>query len=145
MGRILAVDYGLKRIGLAVSDETQTVAQGLKTLDCGRKTPADVIDDIKRVASNCEAELIILGYPLSLSGKPTARSKEVDAFRALLEDSIDVPVELVDERYTTALAHRYIEEGGKKARADRQPIDMVSAVIMLEDYLGTGERDLAGE
>lgn len=135
MGRILAIDYGARRIGLAVSDETQTIAQGLKTLRCAPDGMAEAIADIGRIAQNCEVELIILGYPLSLSGKPSTRGKEVDAFRSALEDAVNIPLELVDERYTTALAHRYVEEGGRKARPDRQPIDMVAAVILLEDYI----------
>ena len=135
MGRILAIDYGARRIGLAVSDETQTIAQGLKTFDCAEKGLPGALAEIGRIAQNCEVELIILGYPLSLSGKPSTRGKEVDTFRAALEDALNIPVELVDERFTTALAHRYAEEGGRKARADRQPIDMIAAVILLEDYL----------
>jgi putative Holliday junction resolvase len=139
MNRILAIDYGMRRIGLAISDETRTIAQGLKTIDCAVKGASGALAEITGIVSGHEVGLIILGYPTSMNGKPSTRGNEVEVFKATLEKAIKVPIELVDERFTTALAHRYIGEAGKKVRPDRQPVDMVAATVLLEDYLQSEE------
>jgi putative Holliday junction resolvase len=139
MGRILAIDYGERRIGLAISDETRTIAQGLRTIDAGPRTanpgPRVALEQIAEIVRQNDVELIILGYPTSMNGKPSTRGNEVEGFQALLEKAVKVPIELVDERFTTALANRYLGEGHKKVRPDKQPVDIVAATILLEDYL----------
>ena len=139
MSRILAIDYGERRIGLAISDETRTIAQGLTVLDCGvRSTENGVgtaVEQIAEIVVEREVGHIILGYPTSMSGKPSTRGNEVEAFRAELQKKGHVPVELVDERFTTALAERYLGEAYSKVRPDKQPVDMVAATVLLEDYL----------
>lgn len=139
MSRILAIDYGERRIGLAVSDETRTIAQGLtvincevRSANCGLGTP---VEQIAEIVVEKEVGHIILGYPTSMSGKPSTRGNAVEAFRAELQKKGHVPVKLVDERFTTALAERYLGEVYNKVRPDKQPVDMVAATVLLEDYL----------
>lgn len=139
MSRILAIDFGERRIGLAISDETRTIAQGLAVLDCGARSancgPGVAIEQIAEIVVEREVGHIILGYPTSLSGKPSTRGNEVEAFKTELQKKAHVPVELVDERFTTALALRYLSETHKNVRPDKQPVDMVAATVLLEDYL----------
>jgi putative Holliday junction resolvase len=139
MSRILAIDYGARRIGLAVSDETRTIAQGLTVLDCGVRNASSrveaALEQIAEIVVEKEVGHIILGYPMSMSGKPSTRGDEVEAFQAELGKKAHVPVELVDERFTTALAERYLSETHKRVRPDKQPVDMVAATVLLEDYL----------
>ena len=164
MSRILAIDFGERRIGLAISDETRTIAQGLAVLDCGARSAkrgqgsrnqgiresrsqeepkssnprvleSCFLEQIAEIVVEKEVGHIILGYPTSMSGKPSTRGNEVEAFKAELQKKAHVPVELVDERFTTALALRYLGETHKKVRPDKQPVDMVAATVLLEDYL----------
>jgi putative Holliday junction resolvase len=139
MSRILAIDFGERRIGLAISDETRTIAQGLTVLDCGVRSAncgvGTAVEQIAEIVVEREVGHIILGYPTSMSGKPSTRGNEVEAFKTELQKNAHVPVELVDERFTTALAHRYLSETHKKVRPDKQPVDMVAATVLLEDYL----------
>jgi putative Holliday junction resolvase len=148
MGRILCIDYGERRIGLALSDETKTIAQGLATLlvqvksqksrsksQDGRTGASDACAAIARIVAEQEVERIILGNPLSQQGGETRRSEQVREFKAALEKAVNVPIELVDERFTTVLARQYLSESYSKVRAQKHPVDKVAAVILLEDYL----------
>lgn len=139
MGRVLCIDYGTRRIGLAVSDETQTIAQGLPTIDC-RLPNADcrmkeVATRIAAIVREREVESVILGHPISLSGKPSTRSRRVLEFKHALEKALTVPLMLVDERFTTVLARQYLGEAYRRVRAQKHPVDKVAAVVLLEDYL----------
>ena len=154
MGRILCIDYGTKRIGLAISDETRTIARGLDTLTVTaehldrRETPysravsakgppefTQVLAAIARIVAEQEVERIILGYPLSQAGNPTQRSRQVEEFKAMLTRAVSVPIELVDERFSSVLARQYLSEAYRNVRAQRHPVDKVAAVVILEDYL----------
>lgn len=143
MGRILAVDYGQRRLGLALSDETQTIAQGLKTLE--GMNPAQMIEAISAIVRQQAVEEIIIGHPISQSGRPTRRSREVEEFRQALSRQVTVPVKLVDERFTTALAQRYLSEIHRRVSAAQHPMDKVAATILLQDYLEWRRNRAAGE
>jgi putative Holliday junction resolvase len=134
MGRILAIDYGERRTGLALSDETRTIAQPHAILESGTGT-SGLCRKIIEMVGRYEVDRIILGYPYGRTGRPSRRGHGIEAFRAELARLTPVPIELVDERFTTALAHRYLGEHHHRVRPDRLPVDKVAAVILLEDYL----------
>ncbi len=142
MSRILCLDYGERRTGVAVSDETGTIARGLSTIAC--RSDTELLNAVQQLVADYAIAEIVLGLPLSLSGKPSARSEKVKAFAARLTQSTGIRVTLVDERLTTAMANRALsetqqpEQSREKRRVRSRPrgdADRVAATIILEDYL----------
>lgn len=132
-GRILAIDYGERRIGLALSDELGIIASGGGTLpNDGHTFPS--IGSL--VTSHCVSKIIV-GYPLTLKGEEGDAARMVHRFVEVLRDRVSVPVELVDERFTSSIAERTIRELGvsRKKRRDKGKIDEIAAVILLQGYL----------
>jgi putative Holliday junction resolvase len=136
-GRIMAIDYGLSRVGLALSDPTQTLASSLKTVKNGanevrrERCLAEVAD----AAADNDVSLVVIGLPLRTDGKPGNMASAVEAFAADLRNRLDIPVVLFDERYTTKIASRYLTEIGISAKKQRAIIDERSAELLLQDYL----------
>lgn len=133
MGRILAIDYGQKRTGIAVTDSLKLIAGGLTTL-----RTQDVIPFLKEYVRKEYVELFILGDPKNMNYTPSENSKRVLDFKKKLEQEIDtVKIVLVDERFTSVLAHLAIRESGlkKKARQNKELVDEISATILLQSYL----------
>jgi putative pre-16S rRNA nuclease len=143
-GRILAIDYGLRRIGLAVSDALGLTAQGLPTLERGgiRK----VVEQIRELAAEYSVEKVIVGNPVGHTGGETAMSKRVAEFATRLRTVLECPVVLWDERLTSAEANRMLRSAGLSIEKRRQAADRVSAVLLLQNYLDrlACERDRAG-
>ena len=137
-GRILAVDYGEKRIGLAVSDPTGTVASpaGFIMRRAGKRPP---IAEIVRRAEEHEARAFVLGLPLNDLGNETPRSEEVRRIGAELERRTGYPVSFVDERYTTAAALRTVREMGGTTRGRKGDVDALAATILLQHALRLAE------
>jgi putative Holliday junction resolvase len=133
-GRVLAVDYGEKRIGLAVSDPTRTVATpaGHIARRAGKRPP---IAEIIRRAEEYEARAFVLGLPLDDRGDDTPRSEEVRRIGAELERRTGCPVSFVDERYTTAAALRTVREMGGTTRGRKGDVDALAATILLQHAL----------
>lgn len=133
--RILAIDFGEKRIGLAVTDPLNIFAYPLSTLQNGSK----FWDNLSKIISEYSVVKIILGYPLKESGGQSASSKMVDNFKVKLEKRISLPVELVDERYSSNIAKQRIIElvSSKKKRRDKSLVDKNAAAVILEDYLNS--------
>ncbi|HIW55952.1 MAG TPA: Holliday junction resolvase RuvX [Firmicutes bacterium] len=135
MGRILALDIGDVRIGLAVSDPLGIIANPLETYT--RKNIAADTEYIVRLAREKEADVIVSGLPVRLDGEETAQTKKVRDFVAELEKAWGGKVVFVDERLTTASAQRALLEGNVR-RADRKKVvDKVAAAIILQSYLET--------
>ncbi|MDR1527672.1 MAG: Holliday junction resolvase RuvX [Dysgonamonadaceae bacterium] len=135
MGRILAIDYGKKRTGLAVSDPLQMIAGGLATVE-SRET----IDYLRNYTAREEVELFILGEPRRMNYEPSENMLRVVQFQQQLHQAIpSIPIQLVDERFTSVLAHRAMLEGGlkKSQRQDKTRVDKLSATILLQTYLET--------
>lgn len=134
MPRLLAIDYGEKRIGLAVSDPTGTVASpaGFITRRAGKRPP---LAEIERRARELEAEGLVLGLPLDENGDETPRSREVRTIAAELERRTALPVRLVDERFTTAAALRAVREMGGSTRGRKGDVDALAATILLQHAL----------
>lgn len=133
MGRVLAVDYGQKRTGLAVTDTLRLIANGLASLPS-----SEAISYIVRYISNEPVDLIVVGQPRQMNNKPSENMERVEKFVARLTKTIpDIPVEYYDERFTSVMAHRAMIDGGlkKKKRQDKGLVDEISAVLILQGFL----------
>ncbi len=133
MGRILAIDYGRKRTGIAVSDPLQLIANGLATVPT-HQLLAYILDYLTRE----QVERILVGLPKQMNNEASESMKYIEPFvRSLKKKLPDIPVEYVDERFTSVLAHHAMLEGGlkKKARQNKALVDEISATIILRDYL----------
>jgi putative Holliday junction resolvase len=133
-GRVLALDVGSRRLGLAVSDPTGTVATPLETLQ--RRDPVQDASAIGRLAAEHDATVVVAGLPISLSGRegPAARSVRayLDQLRELLPE---LAFELADERLSTVTAERALVAGGVRRRARRDLVDQVAASVFLQAWL----------
>jgi putative holliday junction resolvase len=133
MGRVLAIDYGKKRTGLAVTDTLQLIAGGLTTV-----LSSEVIRYILDYCSREPVDRIILGFPKQMNNEPSESMKYIEPFfRALTKRLPAMPIEYVDERFTTVLAHKAMLDGGlhKKDRQNKALADELSAVILLQSYM----------
>jgi putative Holliday junction resolvase len=130
--RILALDYGRKRIGLAVSDELRLTAQPLQTLM--RKNRADDVRRLRQICREQGVARIIVGHPVHITGEAGEMAEEAARFGARLRKELGIEVELLDERLTSWEAEQMV--GGMRVRGrDRAPIDDVAAAILLREYL----------
>ncbi|MBS0624387.1 MAG: Holliday junction resolvase RuvX [Verrucomicrobia bacterium] len=134
MTRILAVDYGLKRLGLALSDERRILATALETLLVGKNTEETARLLIEK-ARQCQACEIVIGLPLHLSGRTSFLADEVKHFVSILSNLTSLPIHLWDERLTSAEAERTLKLGGVNRKKRSGLVDSLSAVILLQSYL----------
>ena len=133
MPRILAIDYGQKRTGIAVTDELQIIASGLTTV-----SSATVIDFLKDYFSKEKVEIVIVGNPLQMNGKPSESAPIINGFVTHFSNIFpDMKVVRVDERFTSKMAFQSMIDNGmkKNQRKNKALIDEISATIMLQDYL----------
>ncbi len=133
MARILSIDYGKKRTGIAVTDPMQIIAGGLVTV-----CTSELLDYIDNYIKKEQVEKIIVGEPKQTNGIPSENMERVVGFIKQLKGlHPEIPIELYDERYTSSIAHKAMIEGGlhKKARQNKALVDQISATIILEDYL----------
>lgn len=133
MGRILAIDYGQKRTGLAVTDPLQIIANGLTTVPTAQ-LETFVLDYVKREG----VERIVMGLPRQNSGEYSENMRRITPFVNRLKKVLpDIPVEMVDERFTSVLAHRAMLDAGlkKKDRQNKALVDEISACIILQTYM----------
>ncbi len=132
MTRILGLDIGTVRIGVALSDPLGLTAQPLEVI-LRKKT--DPVARVAALVTEHEVERIVVGYPLQLDGQPGLAVRAVDAFIAELEKAVSAPVERWDERLTTAAAERSMIEGGARRERRRESIDKIAAALLLQSYL----------
>ncbi len=132
MARILAIDYGKRRTGLAVTDELQIIAGGLTTVDT--KT---LLDYILNYLKQEDVERIIVGLPKQMNNTPSENMVRIEPFVNRLRKLVSIPVEYYDERFTSVLAHKAILESGigKMARRNKELVDEISATIILQSYM----------
>ncbi len=133
MARLLALDIGDKRIGVAVCDELGLLARPLTTLT--RASKRQDFERIGRLAAEHAAERVIAGYPRSLSGAEGPQAQRVRRYVEALAASLPVPVELWDERYTTVEASARLFDAGRRRPRERGQLDAAAAAIILQDYL----------
>lgn len=135
MARILSVDYGKKRTGLAVTDPLQLIAGGLTTI-----ATTELFDYLVDYIKKEEVERVIIGEPKQPNGQPSENLGRVMQFVNRWRKAVpQVPIELYDERFTSVLAHRAMLDGGlkKKARQNKALVDEISATIILQDYMSS--------
>jgi putative holliday junction resolvase len=132
-GRILALDVGKRRIGLAVSDGLNITAQGLPTLE--RTTIREDLNRLAEVVSEKEAVLLLVGDPLHMSGGQSRQAQYIRDFAARLSERTSVPVQFWDERLTTVQAQRVLKQSGISIEKRARAVDRLAAVILLESYL----------
>ncbi|HYD22948.1 MAG TPA: Holliday junction resolvase RuvX [Flavipsychrobacter sp.] len=133
MARVLALDYGRKRTGIAVTDPLQIIATGLETVDSN-----ELIGYLKKYMQKEEVEKVIIGYPLNFDDTPTDATPLVDKFIGKFQNVFkELPIQKWDERLTSKMASEAISQMGlkKKDRENKALIDTVSAVIILQEYL----------
>jgi putative Holliday junction resolvase len=129
--RIMAIDYGKKRVGIAISDALCVISQPLLTLKV--KSQKDLIKRLKCIIKENNIGLVIIGDPISHTGELTEMSQEVRRFLKKFRKSIDVEVKLWDERFTSRYALEIVKDIGLKKQRDK--IDQIAASIMLDEYL----------
>ncbi|MCX4293358.1 MAG: Holliday junction resolvase RuvX [Prevotella sp.] len=135
MARILSIDYGKKRTGLAVTDPLQIIPGGLATV-----LTSDLFDYLKAYVARESVERIIIGEPKQPNGQPSENMARVQEFVNRWRRAVpSVPIEFYDERFTSVLAHKAIIDSGlrKKARRDKALVDEISATIILQDYMSS--------
>ena len=138
MDRLLGIDFGRKRTGLAASDPLGIFASPLETVHS-----AKLIDYIKNYAQSERIIRFVVGYPRNLDGRPSEAAADVDVFLKQLAKAFpQIPVTLEDERFTSVLAHRAMIDGGMKAsqRRDKASVDKISAAIILQSYMDRTSR-----
>ena len=130
---MIGIDYGLKRIGVAVSDPLGMFASPLETVPS-----AKIIDYLKKYNCKEEIGLFVVGYPMNMDNTPSEAARYVDIFLKQLKKNFpDIPVALEDERFTSVLAHRTMIDGRMKkmARRQKENVDKISASIILQTYM----------
>lgn len=133
MSRILAIDYGKKRTGIAVTDILQIIANGLTTVPT-----TELMDFLLQYVQKEAVERIIVGHPKQMNNEDSENMKRIVPFVNQLKKRLpQIPIEMVDERFTSVLAHQAMLDGGlkKKARQDKALVDEISATIILQSYL----------
>ena len=133
MGTILAVDYGLKHIGFAISDPTCSFAFPYSVIEI--KNYDFVLSYIKDILSRKEVELIVVGMPFNMDGSKGKIAKEVENFTKKLKNSINIPLESQDERLSSFAANENLKEAGIKAKKSKMFVHKESARILLEEYI----------
>ena len=133
MARILSIDYGRKRTGIAVTDPLQIIAGGLATV-----STSELFEWLQQYLQREQVERIVIGEPRQPNGQPSENLQRVQQFvNRWRKAHPEVPIDYYDERFTSVLAHQAMLDGGlrKKARQDKALVDEISATIILEDYL----------
>ncbi len=142
--RILALDHGSKRIGVAVSDELKMIATPLEFIPA--EPFPDFLERLKEIIRDKEAELLLVGLPRNMDGSYGPAALKVQEFIAVLKDKIAVPIQTWDERLTSAQAQRFLIQGGVRRDKRKEKVDQTAAAILLQSYLdnlaaGPGARE----
>ncbi len=134
MGRIMAIDYGGKRTGIAVTDPLQIIAQPLTTVDT-----KNLFDFLKEYLEKEKVDEIVIGYPMHLDGTDADITEEIKEFAKKIVEKFNIKIDFLDERYTSKRAVQTMVQGGfkKKDRRKKENIDKIAAAIILQDYLET--------
>jgi putative Holliday junction resolvase len=131
--RILALDHGTKRIGVAVSDETKTIAQPLEYIPA--EPYADFLERLKKLLVEKEVELILIGMPRNMNGTYGPAAEKVQAFVSALKTTVTLPIKLWDERLTSTIANRILIQGNVRRGERKEKVDKMAAAILLQSYL----------
>lgn len=141
--RILGLDYGEKRIGLALSDEMGITAQGIPTLT--RKSLEKDLEALGKIIRQFDVEKIVIGYPLRLDGSEGIQCEKVNRFAGILEERFALAVIKWDETLTTRRAEEILTEVKVSRKKRKAVVDKLAAMIILQDYLNRREKGKAGD
>ena len=136
--RILAIDHGTKRIGLAVSDELGVIAQPLEFV--AAEPFAAFLARVKEIIREKQVELLLVGMPRNMDGSYGPAALKVEEFTAVLRDAIAIPIKTWDERLTSAQANRLLIQAGVRRDKRKKKVDQTAAAILLQSYLDSFER-----
>jgi putative Holliday junction resolvase len=131
--RILALDHGTKRIGIALSDELKMIAQPIEFVPA--EPFAAFLARLKQLLSEKEVELILVGMPRNMNGSYGPAALKVEEFVAALRATVTIPIKTWDERLTSAQANRYLIEGNVRREKRKEKVDKMAAAILLQSYL----------
>ena len=131
--RILALDHGTRRIGVAVSDETRTIAQPLEFIPA--EPFASFLERLKQLIREKEVDQILIGLPRNMDGSYGPAAEKVQSFVGALANAIPIPIKTWDERLTSAQANRVLIQGGARRAKRKQKVDQTAAAILLQSYL----------
>ena len=131
--RILAIDHGTKRMGIAISDELGMIAQPLEFIPA--EPFAEFLKRLKEILSAKEVELILVGMPRNMNGSYGPAASKVQEFVAALKEAVTVPIQTVDERLTSVQAHRLLTEAEVSGRQRKGKVDKSAAAVLLQSYL----------
>jgi len=131
--RILALDHGTRRIGVAVSDETKTIAQPLEYIPA--EPAADFLKRLKVLLVEKQVELLLVGMPRNMDGSYGPAAQKVQAFVESLKGETSLPIKLVDERLTSVMANRVLLQANVRRDKRKEKVDKMAAAILLQSYL----------
>jgi putative holliday junction resolvase len=131
--KLMGIDYGRRRIGVAVSDEEGRLARSIGIVD--RKTHPNYIDELIRIITQENPAAIIFGLPLNADDEETAMSKEVREFAMAIEQRVNLPIHFIDESFTSKKASELMMHRKKKARRDKSLSDRIAACLILQEYI----------
>ncbi len=131
--RILAIDHGTKRMGIAISDELGIIAQPLEFIPA--EPFAELLNRLKEIIREKQVELIVVGMPRNMDGSYGPAAVKVQEFVAVLKDALTIPIKTLDERLTSVQAHRFLTQAAVRGRQRREKVDKTAAAILLQSYL----------
>ena len=131
--RILSLDHGTVRVGVAVSDELKMIAQPLESIPA--EPFAKFLERLKEIIHEKEIEMILIGMPRNMNGSYGPAALKVQEFVAVLKDAVTIPIQTWDERLTSAQANRFLIQGEVRRKERKQKVDKASAAILLQSYL----------
>lgn len=131
--KVLGLDIGEKRIGIAVSDALRCTAQGLKVLE--RRNMADDIGEIQELVDTLQVSEVVVGFPKNMDGSVGEGAQKILSFVSTLEEALSIPIVLWDERWTTAEATRMLLQADVTRQKRRKVVDKIAAVLILQGYL----------
>ncbi len=139
MGRLLGIDFGLKRVGVAISDPTNVIAFPLTTVDW--EDDDTLMLQIDNLVKEYEVETIVVGYPIGMKGQITKQTELVDDFIGRLAEHIQIPVKKIDERLSSVEAKRTLQDVGIEVSKNRGEVDKIASTIFLQTYLDKMNKD----
>ena len=135
MSRVMAIDFGMRRIGVAISDPLRIMAQGLETINWNGVDSGYAIDRLAEIVKEKEITEIVLGKPSRTDGSVSESEEKAVLFGKLLEETVGIRPVLRDERYTTVIASQFLRQTGVSGKNKKKVVDQVAAEIILQEYL----------
>ncbi len=136
--RIMGIDYGVRKIGVAISDPLKIISYPYKTIDV-KKNP-DYISEIKKIVGEKQIESIVVGYPITLSGNISAQTKITEDFINKIESVLNIPIYKCDERLSSQEAKRYLRQQNIKIGHNKEKVDQMSASLILRQFLSSYDK-----